>query len=76
MRNPIFKQAVVVGAGMAGLAAAKAIESHFEKVTVFDRDSPARRPGAAFGDATGAPYARAAPGRTFRARPDVPWDRD
>jgi len=25
MRNPIFKQAVVVGAGMAGLAAAKAI---------------------------------------------------
>jgi 2-polyprenyl-6-methoxyphenol hydroxylase-like FAD-dependent oxidoreductase len=39
MRNPIFKQAVVVGAGMAGLAAAKAIAPHFEKVTVFDRDS-------------------------------------
>jgi 2-polyprenyl-6-methoxyphenol hydroxylase-like FAD-dependent oxidoreductase len=38
MRNPIFKQAIVVGAGMAGLAAAKAIEPHFEKVTVFDRD--------------------------------------
>ena len=49
MRNPIFKQAVVVGAGMAGLAAAKAIEPHFEKVTVFDRDSlpdaPAPRSG-------------------------------
>jgi 2-polyprenyl-6-methoxyphenol hydroxylase-like FAD-dependent oxidoreductase len=39
MRNPIFKQAVVVGAGMAGLAAAKAIAPHFETVTVFDRDS-------------------------------------
>jgi len=50
MRNPIFKQAVVVGAGMAGLAAAKAIAAHFEKVTVFDRDSlpdaPAPRSGA------------------------------
>ncbi len=49
MRNPIFKQAVVVGAGMAGLAAAKAIEPHFEKVTVFDRnslpDAPAARSG-------------------------------
>jgi hypothetical protein len=39
MRNPIFKQAVIVGAGMAGLAAAKAIAPQFEKVTVFDRDS-------------------------------------
>ena len=49
MRNPILKQAIVVGAGMAGLAAAKAIEPHFEKVTVFDRDSlpdaPAPRSG-------------------------------
>jgi 2-polyprenyl-6-methoxyphenol hydroxylase-like FAD-dependent oxidoreductase len=49
MRNPIFKQAVVVGAGMAGLAAAKAIAPHFENVTVFDRDSlpnaPAPRSG-------------------------------
>src|SRR3984885_3609582 len=49
MRNPIFKQAVVVGAGMAGLAAAKATEPRFEKVTVFARDSlpdaPAPRSG-------------------------------
>lgn len=49
MRNPIFKQAVVVVAGMAGLAAAKAIEPHFEKVMVFDRnslpDAPAARSG-------------------------------
>jgi flavin-dependent dehydrogenase len=49
MRNPIFKQAVVVGAGIAGLAAAKAIAPHFEKVTVFDHDSlpdvPAPRSG-------------------------------
>jgi 2-polyprenyl-6-methoxyphenol hydroxylase-like FAD-dependent oxidoreductase len=49
MRNPILKHAIVVGAGMAGLAAAKAIAPHFEKVTVFDRDSlpdaPAPRSG-------------------------------
>jgi 2-polyprenyl-6-methoxyphenol hydroxylase-like FAD-dependent oxidoreductase len=49
MRNPILKHAIVVGAGVAGLAAAKAIAPHFEKVTVFDRDSlpdaPAPRSG-------------------------------
>jgi 2-polyprenyl-6-methoxyphenol hydroxylase-like FAD-dependent oxidoreductase len=49
MRNPILKQAIVVGAGMAGLSAAKAIGPYFEKVTVFDRDSlpdaPAPRSG-------------------------------
>ena len=49
MRNPILKQAIVVGAGMAELAAAKAIAPHFEKVTVFDRnslpDAPAPRSG-------------------------------
>jgi 2-polyprenyl-6-methoxyphenol hydroxylase-like FAD-dependent oxidoreductase len=49
MRNSMFKHAVVIGAGMAGLAAAKAIAPHFEKVTVFDRDSlpgaPAPRSG-------------------------------
>jgi cation diffusion facilitator CzcD-associated flavoprotein CzcO len=31
MRNPILKHAIVVGAGMAGLAAAKAIAPHFEE---------------------------------------------
>src|SRR5258708_12093838 len=49
MPNPILKQAVVVGAGMGGLAAAKAVAPHFEKVIVFDRDAlpdePAPRPG-------------------------------
>jgi 2-polyprenyl-6-methoxyphenol hydroxylase-like FAD-dependent oxidoreductase len=39
MPNPILKQAAVIGAGMGGLAAAKAIAPHFEKVIVFDRDS-------------------------------------
>ena len=47
--NPILKQAVVVGAGMGGLAAAKAVAAHFEKVIVFDRDAlpdePAPRAG-------------------------------
>src|SRR5580658_198646 len=49
MSNPILKQAVVIGAGMGGLAAAKAVAPHFEKVIVFDRDvlpdAPAPRPG-------------------------------
>jgi hypothetical protein len=49
MPNPILKQAAVIGAGMGGLAAAKAIAPHFEKVIVFDRDAlpdaPAPRPG-------------------------------
>ena len=39
MSNRILKQAVVIGAGMGGLAAAKAVASHFEKVVVFDRDA-------------------------------------
>ena len=39
MPNPILKQAVVIGAGIGGLAAAKAVAPHFEKVIVFDRDA-------------------------------------
>jgi len=38
MSTRIGKQAVVVGAGMGGLAAAGALASHFEQVTVLDRD--------------------------------------
>jgi 2-polyprenyl-6-methoxyphenol hydroxylase-like FAD-dependent oxidoreductase len=49
MKNPILKQAVVIGAGMGGLTAAKAVSPHFEKVIVFDRDAlldgAAPRPG-------------------------------
>jgi 2-polyprenyl-6-methoxyphenol hydroxylase-like FAD-dependent oxidoreductase len=49
MSSPILKQAVVIGAGMGGLAAAKAVAPHFEKVIVLDRDAlpaaPAPRPG-------------------------------
>jgi 2-polyprenyl-6-methoxyphenol hydroxylase-like FAD-dependent oxidoreductase len=49
MSNPIWDQAVIIGAGMGGLAAAKAVAPHFEKVIVFDRDAladaPAPRPG-------------------------------
>ena len=39
MSNAILKQAAVIGAGIGGLAAAKAVAAHFEKVIVFDRDS-------------------------------------
>ena len=49
MSDSILKQAVVIGAGMGGLAAAKAVAPYFEKVTVFDRDAlpdtPAPRAG-------------------------------
>jgi 2-polyprenyl-6-methoxyphenol hydroxylase-like FAD-dependent oxidoreductase len=44
MSNRILKQAVVIGAGMGGLAAAKAVAPHFEKVIVFDRDSLPNEP--------------------------------
>jgi cation diffusion facilitator CzcD-associated flavoprotein CzcO len=46
MPNPILKQAVVIGAGMGGLAAAKAVAAHFEKVIVFDRDALLDPPAA------------------------------
>jgi 2-polyprenyl-6-methoxyphenol hydroxylase-like FAD-dependent oxidoreductase len=37
--------AVVMGAGMAGLLAARALADHFEQVTVVDRDQLPDRPG-------------------------------
>ena len=49
MADPILKQAAVIGAGIGGLAAAKAVAPHFEKVIVIDRDAlpdaPTPRPG-------------------------------
>jgi 2-polyprenyl-6-methoxyphenol hydroxylase-like FAD-dependent oxidoreductase len=38
MRRPIGRQAVVIGAGMSGLAAARALADHFEQVIVLERD--------------------------------------
>ena len=49
MPNPILKQAAVIGAGMGGLAAAKAIAPHFEKVIVFDRDALPAAPAPRLG---------------------------
>ncbi len=47
----IGKRAVVVGAGVGGLAAARALAEHFEQVTVLERDALPQdttpRPGAA-----------------------------
>ena len=49
MPNRIGSRAVVIGAGMGGLAAAKAVAPFFEQVTVLDRDwlpdEPAPRVG-------------------------------
>lgn len=48
------KQAVVIGAGIAGLSAARVLADHFEQVTVLDRD---KLPTAA-AHRTGTPQAR------------------
>ena len=49
MSNFLGRQALVIGAGMSGLAAAGALANHFEQVTVLERDGladePAHRPG-------------------------------
>jgi 2-polyprenyl-6-methoxyphenol hydroxylase-like FAD-dependent oxidoreductase len=49
MSNLLGRQALVIGAGMSGLAAAGALASHFEQVTVLERDGladdPSHRPG-------------------------------
>jgi 2-polyprenyl-6-methoxyphenol hydroxylase-like FAD-dependent oxidoreductase len=49
MSDLIAEHAIVVGAGMGGLAAAKALSSHFAHVTVLERDTlpsdAAPRPG-------------------------------
>jgi 2-polyprenyl-6-methoxyphenol hydroxylase-like FAD-dependent oxidoreductase len=39
MSSHIGKQALVIGAGMAGLAAARVLSNHFEQVLVLDRDN-------------------------------------
>ena len=38
MSSLVEKKAIVIGAGMGGLAAAKALANHFGHVTVLDRD--------------------------------------
>jgi 2-polyprenyl-6-methoxyphenol hydroxylase-like FAD-dependent oxidoreductase len=36
---PVGKHAIVVGAGMGGLLAARALADHFDEVTVLERDA-------------------------------------
>ena len=49
MSDLLGRQALVIGAGMSGLAAAGALAEHFEQVIVLERDlladTPAHRPG-------------------------------
>ena len=49
MSDRFGKHAVVVGAGIGGLTAAKALSSHFEKVTVLERDALPSKPQARIG---------------------------
>jgi 2-polyprenyl-6-methoxyphenol hydroxylase-like FAD-dependent oxidoreductase len=44
MSKPIGTQAVVIGAGMGGLSAAKALADYFEQVTIVDRDDLPEKP--------------------------------
>jgi flavin-dependent dehydrogenase len=53
MSNPIAKRAVVIGAGMGGLAAAKAVAPYFEQVTVIDRDALPEAPSPRAGTPQG-----------------------
>ena len=49
MSDVLGKQGLVIGAGVSGLAAAGVLASHFEQVTVLERDGladdPSHRPG-------------------------------
>jgi 2-polyprenyl-6-methoxyphenol hydroxylase-like FAD-dependent oxidoreductase len=54
MSHTLLRQAVVIGAGMAGLAAAKAVSASFEKVIVIERDALPAAPSAR----AGTPQAR------------------
>ena len=64
--NIIGEQAVVIGGGMGGLAAAGALANHFEKVVVLERGlSSAERQRAAW-NATMQAHSRAAGWRPAR----------
>jgi 2-polyprenyl-6-methoxyphenol hydroxylase-like FAD-dependent oxidoreductase len=49
MSNVLARQALVIGAGMGGLAAAGALAKHFEQVTVLERDGLADDPSHRLG---------------------------
>lgn len=49
MKGSLGKHAIVVGAGMGGLSAAKALATNFEKVTVLERDALPDGPQARIG---------------------------
>src|ERR1043166_3243888 len=51
--SAIARQAIVVGAGMGGLTAARALSDHFERVLVLERDALGPVPEAR----TGTPQA-------------------
>src|SRR5499426_654432 len=54
MPNVVGRQAVVIGAGMGGLTAARALADHFERVLVLDQDTLPENPA----DRHGVPQGR------------------
>ncbi len=52
-RPPVAAHAVVIGAGVAGLAAAQALAGHVERVTVIERDDLPERAGPRTGGPQG-----------------------
>ena len=64
--NIIGKQAVVIGGGMGGLAAAGALANHFEKIVVLERDFLPPNGQRAAWNATMQAHSRAAGWRPAR----------
>ena len=65
-------QAIVIGASMGGLLAARAVAEHYDRVTVIERDSCPKHPSRARAFHRGGTSMRCSPGGA-RARTAVSW---
>ncbi|MGH7304724.1 MAG: NAD(P)-binding protein [Candidatus Rokuibacteriota bacterium] len=63
----IGQQAVVIGAGMGGLTAARALADHFERVLVLERDVLPADPLDRHGVPQGRPPSTCARAATFKS---------
>ena len=72
MNRHLGRRAVVIGAGIGGLAAAGALAKYFERVDILERDGLASIGRIAVGHAAGSAPAWPARRRPSRARSDFP----